>query len=105
VTEDGALAICEYGGHPKSLPTQALVPVGVDATMDRMQSACVDAGIDGATPKAKCYELPPRHYSVLACGKRRKSSFPLRVRLTMHISVKLTRNESLPRVALFRKRC
>lgn len=84
---------------------QLLVSIGVDAAMQRMQAAKPDPRVDGAAPQAKRSELPPGDHPMLARREFPKPPFPLRVRLTMHANVKLTRNRSLPHVAANWGRC
>jgi hypothetical protein len=97
MAEHCATAVGENSRHPESSLAQAPVPVGVDAPVKQMQFACVEARINGAASQPQRHELPPRNDPMLPRSERPERSFSLRVRLTMHISVKLTRNETLPR--------
>lgn len=105
MAEYSSVAIREYRGHPKSPLGKASMPVGVDAAMQGMQATEADPCIDRSGSQAKRHKLPPRDDPMLPRCERRKSSFSLRVRLTLYVGVKFTRNESLPSWPLIRRRC
>jgi hypothetical protein len=68
VAEDGAFAISENGGHEAPMEAQASVAHGVDAVMDAVELASIDAIANRPRAQTRVFELPPRSHTMLSRG-------------------------------------
>lgn len=71
MTEDGAGAAGEDRGHEASVEAQAAVADGVDALVDSVELAAINAIANRPRTQTHVFELPPRSHTMLSRGDSR----------------------------------
>ena len=68
VAKDRSLAVSEDCGHPAPVEAQAAVANRVDAAVDAMELATIDAISNGASTQASGFQLPASEHAMLPRG-------------------------------------
>jgi len=78
VTEERTFSASENRCKPLASLSNPLAPVGVDASVQPLKPARLDAPADRPRTKPGSQQLPLRHHPVLPLGKSSQLSLPLR---------------------------